>query len=129
MSIGVQLCTQIVDSAGIRSELVRTGSALRSRAVNLGIISFIAEMSTKTIGTAVTNDSSSREWTVTLLLPASSGIKTEDQCDTALVVVETKKRIAFRTVCALRHLGVSPDSEASSGHYQSMPLDVFGTTC
>jgi hypothetical protein len=64
MSIGVQLRTQIMDSSGAPCEQVRTGGSLRSQAANLGIISFIAEMSTKTIGTAVTNDSNSREWTV-----------------------------------------------------------------
>jgi hypothetical protein len=128
MSIGVRLRTQIVDPSGMPCELVRTGGALRSRATNLGIISFIATMSTKTIGTAVTNDSSSREWTVTLILPASSGSKMEDQCDTALVVVEARQRIVFRTVCTLRHLGASSSPLASDGHYESMPLDVFGTT-
>jgi len=127
MSVGVRLRSEIVDAGGAPSGVVRAGGALRSHAANLGIISFQAQMSTKIIGTSVTDCRNSGEWTVTLLLPGSAGAKTEDQEDTKLVVVEANQRVAFHTVCSLQSLFGELRSRRT-GYYQSKPLDVFGTT-
>jgi len=124
----VRLRSEIVDPSGAPSGVVQAGGALRSHAANLGIISFRAEMSTRTIGTAVTDCRDCAEWTVTLLLPGSPGAKTEDQEDTKLVVVETNQRVAFQTVCSLQNLFGDERSGRASGHYESKPLEVFGTT-
>lgn len=129
MIIGVRLRTQIVNANGAPDELIETGSAHRAHASNIGVISYVAKMTTRTIGTAVTDCKNSHEWTVSLILPASSGARTEEQKDTELIVVERKQQVAFHTMCSLspllsdRHL-----STGVAGHYESLPLDVFGTT-
>jgi hypothetical protein len=128
MSIGVQLRTQIVDVSGAPTGVVVTGGALRAHAANLGIISFQVQMFTKVVGNGVTDFRNSGEWSVTLLLPGSSGAKGESQEDTELIVAKPNRNVAFHTVCRLEHLISNPLSPVGAGHYQSLPLDVFGTT-
>ena len=129
MMIGVTLRTQIVNAKGAPDELIETGCALRAHASNVGVISHVAKMFTRTIGTAVTDCRNSHEWTVSLILPASSGARTEKQEDTELIVVERKQQVAFHTMCSLSPLLSDPRLPAgTAGHYEGRPLDVFGTT-
>lgn len=123
MSVGVVLRTEIVDASGAPSSVVETDGALRVHAANLGIISFAAHLATQVIGNSVTDRAYSGEWEVMLMLPGSSGAKTEDQEDTKLVVTTPGQRVAFHTTGTLTHL-ISQDS----GWYKSGSLDVFGTT-
>jgi len=124
LKVGVQLRTQIIDTSGAPTDVVRTGGALRAHASNLGIISFKAQLATTAIGDGVTDCHDSLEWGVTLYLPASYGAKTEDQRDTGLKVAHPGRTVGFRTtytVCGLM-------SEPGTGHYEGRPLDIFGTT-
>jgi hypothetical protein len=132
MQVGVKLRTQIVNAEGAPSGGVHTGGALRADAVNLGIISFIAEMSTDVIGDSVTDYNGSSNWITHLMLPGSPEAKSADQKDTQLRVVRPGNRVAFRTIGTLFRLGddlTNGDrSSTEAAHYKSKPLDVFGTT-
>lgn len=129
VGIGVKLRSQIVDGSGAPTGTVVTGGALRAYAVNLGLMSFQVQMHTQVIGNGVTDTKYSSEWTVTLLLPGSSGArKGESQDDTELMVSDPKQQVAFRTVSRLESLANSSRQRGGTGHYESPALDVFGTT-
>jgi len=125
MNIGVELSTQIVDASGACTHSIQTGVALRAQAANLGIISFEVLVSTAVSGNAVTDRQNSREWTLTLLLPAACGPKTEDRGDTELVVIERNKRVSFTTIGKLISL---PCDSRLPGYYESKPFVIIAST-
>lgn len=128
MLVGVQLRTQLMDATGAPTTAVVTGGSHRTHATNLGIISYQAHVSTTVIGNGVTDARDASSWTVLLLLRGSPGAKGESQADTKLKVTEPRQSVVFRTMCKLEQLMGDPLQSASTGYYESLPLDVFGTT-
>jgi hypothetical protein len=122
-----RLRTQIVDDQGAPCSVVRTGGALRSTAFNLGVISLRANLSTETIGSAVTNRNGADHWTSTLILAAYSGQKVEEEDDTKLTVLRPDSQVAFRTIATVEQLAKDP-SVYSMGQYVSDPLEIFAKT-
>jgi hypothetical protein len=132
MNVGVNLRTQLVDTSGNSTDVVLTGCSHRVEAVNLGIISFYAVLSTMVIGEGVSNSTDDSDWSVPLVIAGAPGAKTKSQNDTELKVTQPNKRVAFRTVGALYQLSEIVKYQEGPGtdpdHYKSKPLDVFGTT-
>lgn len=126
MSVGVHLRTQVIDPSGSPSAVVQTDGSLRATAVNLGVISFQAQLSTQVLGGSVTNHRHSDSWETTLLIAGSTGAKTSDQADTKLIVTEPGGNVAFRTVARLEQL--TPFAHSYHRHYVSDPLDIIAKT-
>lgn len=127
MKVGVRLRTEIVDEQGTPCDVVRTGGALRSTAFNLGVISLTADLSTETIGGAVTDRHGSDRWTLTLILAAYAGTKAEEEKDMKLKVLLPDSQVAFRTIATVQRLEKDP-SVYGTGYYVSDPLDILAKT-
>jgi hypothetical protein len=126
MQVGVSLRTEIVDDKGMPSSVVRTDGALRSTAFNLGVISLRADISTETIGSAVTNKMGSDHWTSSLILPAYAGKKVEEKDDTKLTVVRPDSQVAFQTIVTVERLANARNLYTE--RYASDPLEIFAKT-
>jgi len=138
MNVGVHLRAQIVGDEDAPVDTVATGCKHRVDAINLGIISFVAQMTTTVIGDSVTDDDGEQNWTVPLVIPGSPDAKSTDQGDTTLTVRQANEKVAFRTTGILllfddialvegtARLVYSPVSD--SGRYMSRPLDLFSVT-
>jgi hypothetical protein len=127
MNIGVKLGSQVVDARGVPSDIVKNGGSLRVKAVNIGIITYLADMCTEAFSNgAVTNAAGETKWHETLIIPAYGP---GDQRDTRLEVHEARSPVVFRTEGHLRCLG-SGDSSLGDGrgYYQSEALEVSART-
>lgn len=127
MYVGVHLRTQVVDPKKVPCDVVRTGGALRTGALNIGVISFYARISTEILGGAVTDNDYAESWESMLILPASRGTRNGDHSDRKLRVVEAGRMAAFRTVVEVTQLAKPPEPFGMD-RYVSDPLDVFAQT-